>query len=131
MKQLSITLAAACTALSLSLSLSLCLPARAHGDAKPMHGGIVQTAADLQYELVPQPQGAALYVVDHGQPADATRLGGKLTVLNGTARSEAPLKPAGGNKLEATGITVGPGAKVVASVQGADGRTTSVRFTVR
>jgi hypothetical protein len=127
MKQLSLALAATCTALTLSLSL----PAGAHGDAKPMHGGIVQMAADLQYELVPQAQGAALYVVDHGQPADATRMSGKLTVLNGTAKSEAPLKPAGGNKLEATGITLGPGAKVVASVQGADGKATSVRFTVK
>lgn len=123
MKTFPIALATLCAALA--------LPAWAHGDAKPQHGGTVQMAADIQYELVPQPQGAALYVVDHGQPADATRLSGKLTVLNGTTRSEAALKPVGGNKLEATGITVGPGAKVVASLQGADGKTTSVRFSVK
>jgi hypothetical protein len=36
---------------------------------------------------------------------------GKLTVLNGTQKSEAELKPAGGSKLEAAGIKVLPGAK--------------------
>ena len=49
----------------------------AHGDAKPLHGGIVQVASDLQFELVPQANGAALYIVDHGKPADASKMSGK------------------------------------------------------
>lgn len=110
---------------------ALSLGALAHGDAKPMHGGTVQVASDVAYELVPQANGAAIYVVNHGQPADATRMSGKLTVLTGTQKSEGPLKPAGGNKLEASDVAIGSGSKVVASIKGADGKTTSVRFSVK
>lgn len=123
MKTFSMVLGAALTVLSLG--------AAAHGDAKPMHGGIVQVASDIQYELVPQPNGAALYVVDHGKPADASKMSGKLTVLNGTQKSEAALKPVGANKLEAGGVTLASGAKVVATIQRGDGTTASVRFSVK
>ena len=123
MKVIAMVLGAALTVLSLG--------AAAHGDAKPMHGGTVQVASDIQYELVPQAQGAALYVVDHGKPADASKMGGKLTVLNGAQKSEAALKPVGGNKLEASGVTVASGAKVVATVLRGDGTTASVRFSVK
>lgn len=123
MKKFPMVLAAALMALSLG--------AHAHGDAKPMHGGFVQVASDIQYELVPGAGNVALYVVDHGKPADATKMSGKLTVLTGTQKSEAELKPAGGNKLEASNVTVGSGSKVVASIKGADGKTTSVRFSVK
>jgi hypothetical protein len=88
--------------------------AMAHGTAKPQHGGIVQSASDLSFELVPQANGAAIYVIDHDDPADVSKMGGKLTVLNGAEKSEADIKPAGGNKLEATGIKVAKGSKVVA-----------------
>ena len=123
MKKLAIALSAAMAALSFN--------ALAHGDAKPMYGGIVQMASDVQYELVPQASGAVLYIVDHGKPADASKMSGKLTVLNGTQKSEAELKPAGGSKLEATGIKVLPGTKVVASVKSAEGQTATVRFSVK
>lgn len=123
MKTMATLLGAALTALALG--------AAAHGDARPLHGGIVQVAADIHYELVPLATGAALYVVDHGQPADATRMSGKLTVLNGTRKSEAEMKAAGGNKLEAGGVSVASGAKVVASIRREDGTTVSVRFTVK
>ena len=107
--------------------------AAAHGESQPMHGGIVQTAADLQFELVAQAAGgAALYVVDHGKPADASKMSGKLTVLNGKDKSEAELKPAGANKLEAADVKLGPGAKVVASVRGATpGKAVTVRFSLK
>lgn len=106
-------------------------PALAHGDAKPLYGGIVQVVSDMQYELVPQPDGALLYVVDHGEPADATRMSGKLTVLNGTRKSEAELKPAGGNKLQARDIQLGSGARVVASLRTPQGKAVTVRFAVK
>lgn len=123
MKKFAIVLAA--------LAAGLSVNAFAHGDAKAMHGGIVQVASDIQYELVPQPTGAALYVVDHGKPADTSKMGGTLTVLNGTQKSQAELKPAGGNKLEAVQVTVATGSKVVASVKGADGKAATVRFAVK
>ncbi len=123
MKSLIVALAAA--------SLGAVSPlALAHGDTKPMHGGIVQVVADMHYELVPLKDGAALFVIDHGKPVDATKMSGKLTVLNGTRKSEAELRPAGGNKLEAGSVTLAPGAKVVASLRAADGKAKTVRFTV-
>jgi hypothetical protein len=110
---------------------ALAFEAAAHGEAKPMHGGIVQVAQDLQFELVPQAAGAALYVVDHGKPADASKMSGKLTVLNGTQKTEGVLKPAGGNRLDAADVRLAPGAKVVASIQGATAKPVTVRFTVK
>jgi len=123
MKRFPMVLGAALAALSLS--------AWAHGDAKPTHGGTVQVASDVAYELVPQPNGAAIYVVDHDKPADAVAMSGKLTVLTGGQKAEAELRPAGGNKLEASNVRVGSGSKVVASIKGADGKTTNVRFSVK
>lgn len=125
MNKLLIAIATTLSALSLSLD------AGAHGEAKPLHGGIVQVADDVHYELVPQGADVSLYVVDHGKPADATGMSGKLTVLQGTSKSQGDLKPAGGNRLLARGVTVAAGAKVVASVKGADGKATTVRFVVK
>ena len=49
------------------------------------------------------PDGAAIYVEDHGKPMAPTGMSGKLTVLNGTEKSEADLAAAG-DKLEAKGV---------------------------
>lgn len=106
------------------------LPALAHGDAKPMYGGAVQLVADLQFELVPQAGGAVLYVVDHGKPADASAMTGRLVVLNGTRKSEAVLKPVGGNKLEAAGVVVEKGSKAVATVNRPGTAPLTVRFAM-
>jgi hypothetical protein len=102
----------------------------AHGSAAPQHGGVVQTAADLSMELVATPGGALIYLVDHDSPFDASGISGKITVLNGTEKSEADLQPAGGNKLEAKGVKLGKGARVVAVLTIAK-RPVTVRFTVR
>ena len=105
-------------------------PAHAHGEAKPKHGGVVQSAGDLSFELVPLADGAAIYIEDHGQPLAPTGAGGKLTVLNGAEKSQAELKPAG-DKLEARGIKLASAAKVVASVTTAQKKTITVRFTIK
>lgn len=123
MKVFAIALAAAVAAASFGAS--------AHGDAKSLHGGIVQVVSDLQFELVPQPDGAAIYIVDHGKPADTTGMAGKLTVLNGTEKTEAELRPAGANKLQAVNVKVAPGSKVVARVGGSEGKALTVRFSVK
>jgi hypothetical protein len=123
MNKLLIALTAALAAASFN--------AHAHGDAKPMHGGVVQEASDLQFELVADGTGAALYVVDHGKPADTAKMSGKLTVLNGKEKSEAELKPAGSNKLQAADVKLAPGAKAVARVSGAAGKVITVRFTLK
>lgn len=106
-------------------------PARAHGGEKPRHGGVVAAAGDLSFELASEPTGAALYVSDHGKPADAAKMGGKLTVLNGAQKSEGELKPAGSNKLVVTGVKLEKGAKAVAAVALDGGKTVTARFTVK
>lgn len=106
-------------------------PAMAHGSAKARHGGIVQMASDLEFELVTAADGAILYVVDHDQPLASKGVTGKLTVLQGSNKSEALLKEDGDNKLRAQGFKLAKGDKVVAVLNNLKGKTTTVRFTVR
>src|SRR5687767_7375005 len=99
----------------------------AHGE-KPKHGGIVQVASDLSFELVSRGDVATIYVEDHGKAFSTAGMMGKLTVLNGTEKSEVELKPAGDNKLEAQGVKLAKGAKAVASVTTPKKKTINVRF---
>ncbi len=118
-------------ALSTALLVALSPKALAHGEVRPLHGGTVQVVADIHYELVPQARGATLHVLDHGQPVDVSRMRGKLTVLNGTQKTEAPLTPAGAHRLEAAGVRLAAGAKAVASLQDGEGKAVTVRFSVK
>ena len=102
----------------------------AHGSAKARHGGVVANASDLGFELVGTPTGAALYIEDHGKPMAPTGMSGKLTVLNGAEKSEADLTVAG-DKLEAKGVKLAPGAKVVAAITTPAKKAITVRFTVK
>ena len=104
--------------------------AMAHGGAQAKHGGVVATASDLGFELVGTPDGAAIYVEDHGKPMAPSGLKGKLTVLNGAEKSEAELVVAG-NRLEAKGVKLAPGAKVVAALVTPAAKAITVRFTVK
>jgi hypothetical protein len=105
--------------------------AMAHGVDKAQHGGVVQAAGDLSFELVAEGEGAALYVVDHGKAADTSKFGGKLTVLNGTEKTEVELKPVAANKLVAAPVKLSKGAKAVATVSTAGGKTITVRFSIK
>ncbi|MCV2353002.1 hypothetical protein LNV09_02375 [Paucibacter sp. B2R-40] len=118
-------------ALVLGLSALTLNTANAHGAAKPQHGGVVQTANDVSFELVLLADGALIYLVDHDEPMPSVGIIGKLTVLNGTAKSEAELKAAGDNKLEARGIKIASGAKVVATLNNVEGKTVTVRFAIK
>jgi len=118
----------ALSSLLLAAHLLAPLAARAHGAAEPRHGGVVQTAADLSFELVGTPAGAALYVLDHDAAYDASKLAGRITVLNGARKSEAALRFVAGNRLEAAGVAFGPGAKAVVLVNGAGPTPLSMRF---
>lgn len=104
--------------------------ALAHGGGTPKHGGVVQTASDLSFELVGTASGAVIYVEDHGKPMAPTGLKGKLTVLNGAEKSEVDLVPAG-DRLEAKGIKLASGAKAVATLTTPAAKAVTVRFTVK
>lgn len=117
-------------AVVLGLSVLSFNAAMAHGGAKPKHGGVVATASDLGFELVSTPAGAAIFIEDHGKPMAPTGMSGKLTVLNGAEKSEAELTVAG-DKLEAKGVKLASGAKVVAALTTPAKKAITVRFTVK
>ena len=56
------------TALVIAASTMFGQAALAHGGAKPQHGGVVQVANDIGFELVAEADGATLYLQDHGMP---------------------------------------------------------------
>ena len=118
------------TAIALGASLLSAGAVLAHSQ-KPKHGGVVQAASDLSFELVARGDAATIYVEDHAKPFATAGMSGKLTVLNGTQTSEAKLEPAGDNRLEARGVALAKGAKAVAIVTTPKKKTISVRFSVR
>jgi hypothetical protein len=118
------------TVVVLGLSALAFNTAFAHGGAKAKHGGVVAVASDLGFELVGTASGAAIYVEDHGKPMVPTGMTGKLTVLNGAEKSEAELAVAG-DKLEAKGVKLAAGSKVVAALTTPDKKAITVRFTVK
>lgn len=118
------------TVVVLGLSALSFNAALAHGGAKAKHGGVVATASDLGFELVGTPAGVAIYVEDHGKPMAPAGMSGKLTVLHGAEKSEAELAVAG-DRLEAKGVKLAPGAKVVAALTTPAKKAITVRFTVK
>lgn len=101
-------------------------------DAKPKHGGIVQSANDLSFELVAKGDNATIHVEDHGKPFSTTGATGKLTVLNKGQKAETALQPGANGTLEAKGVSnLTAGAKAVATINLANKETFSVRFSMK
>ena len=121
------TLSAIVTALLLASPLL----AGAHSGGPAKHGGTVSEASDLAFELVAAPEGATLYIEDHGKPLSTAGMSGKLTVLTGGEKSEAELRPAGDNRLEAKGVRIAKGSKSVASLTVPGRKPVTVRFSHR
>jgi hypothetical protein len=103
----------------------------AHGDDKARHGGQVQMAGEVKFELVSKGDTAELYLDDHGTTMPTSKLTGKLTVLSGSSKSEAKLEPAAGDKLVARGVKLAKGDKVIALVTMEDKSTSSARFVIK
>jgi hypothetical protein len=99
-------------------------------DHKPMHGGVLTTVKDIDYELVANPTTLRLYVRDHGKPVDVSKALAKLTLLTGAEKQEVDLKP-NEDKLEATGsFKVGAGTKVIAVIS-IGGKQSTARFVLK
>ncbi len=119
------------TMMAMTLTVALSGNAVAHGE-KPKHGGVMQTASDLNFELVSKGGNATIYVEDHGKQLSTAGMTGKLTVLNGTEKTEVPLEPAGENMMVTKRqAKLAKGAKAIASMTFADKKTINVRFSVR
>ena len=58
-------------------------------------------------------------------------MAGKLTVLVGKDTSEAELRPAGENRLEAKGVKSGSGARLVATIRRDAANRVTVRFVMK
>jgi hypothetical protein len=86
--------------------------AQAHGGTQPEHGGVVQLVGDMSFELVTRPEGVELYVEDDGDEVTSADLAAKLTIVSAGTKSDVTLTPAAGNKFEAKGVNIAPGAKV-------------------
>ena len=116
---------------AVAASMILSGHALAHG-AKPKHGGIVQSANDLAFELVAKDGAATIYVDDHGKELAMAGASGTLTVLKGAQKTELPLVAGAGNTLVTKGDPkLAAGSKAVAAITFANKKTVSVRFSVK
>ena len=99
-------------------------------DHKPMHGGVLTTVKDIDYELIANPTTLRLYVRDHGKAVDVSKASAKLTLLTGAEKQEIDLKP-NGYGLEAAGtFKVGAGTKIIAVIS-VKGRQSTARFVLK
>ncbi|MGA0572770.1 hypothetical protein ACO2Q9_18800 [Variovorax sp. VNK109] len=107
-------------------------PVFAHGDSHAAkHGGIVVETKTLDFEVVAKPEAVVVYVSDHGKDVALAGAKGKVTLLNGTEKSEADLVVAG-DRLEARGpFKVAKGTKGIASVTLAGKAAATARFEVK
>jgi hypothetical protein len=110
---------------------ALALPVVAAEDHAPKFGGVVVETKAGDLELVAKPELIVIHVSDHGKPMKLSSASGKVTVFNGSDKTEAPLALVG-DKLEAKGnFKVGAGTKVLAEVVLNGQPAVSARFTLK
>lgn len=88
------------------------VPAYAHGDDKPRHGGQVVEVGETVFELVRAPAGVSLYIMEDGDEVPSASMTGKLVVTTGAKKSEIPLVAATGNQFVAKGARIPNGSRV-------------------
>ena len=124
----SLTLAA--TSIFLAL-LAFGCPAMASGDHAARHGGIFVETRALDFEIVAKPDTIQVYLADHGKPVKLDGAKGKVTLLNGTEKTEVELAVAG-DRLEAKGaFRVQKSTRGIASVTLAGKPGAVARFEVK
>ena len=122
-KFIQVVALAACVALSGN--------ALAHG-AKAKHGGVMQSAGDLAFELVAKDGKTVIYVDDHGKEMATSGASGTLTVLKGAQKTRLPLEAGANNTLVVKGdAKLAPGSKAVAAITFANKQAVSVRFSIK
>ncbi|MBC5767467.1 hypothetical protein [Ramlibacter albus] len=100
-------------------------------DHTPKHGGIWVETKALDFEIVAKPELIQVYVGDHGKPVKLDGAKGKVTLLNGSEKSEVELAPTV-DKLEAKGsFKVAKGTKGIVSVTLAGKPAATARFEVK
>jgi hypothetical protein len=102
-----------------TLLISFITPAQAGAghELKPMHGGVIVEAKDVDVELVAKADSLSLYLTDHGKPIPLDGGTAKLTILIGSEKKDYELLPNGG-KLEVKGnFAIPKGAKAIAVIK--------------
>ena len=114
----------------LALSSAAAMAAGGHGHDPKFGGVVVETkAGDL--EIVAKPDAIVIYVSDHGKPMKLDGAKAKVTLLNGTEKSEVDLVPMG-DKLEAKGaFKVAKGTKGIAVVTLTAKPPATARFKIK
>ena len=117
---------AALTLLSLAAA-----PVMASGDHTPKNGGVMVETKAGDFEIVAKPDSLQIFFMDHGKPVKFEGAKAKITLLNGTEKSEADLLPAG-NRMEAKGnFKVAKGTKGIAVLTLAGKPPATARFQVK
>lgn len=105
---------------ALFMSAGAASAADQHGhahDHKPLYGGVVAEAKDLNFELVAKADSLTLYVVDHGKPVATEGGRATATVYAGNQKTIVPLEPVAENKFVAKGnFKSGVGVRVAVVV---------------
>ena len=120
-------------ALLASLLAFSAAPALASGshDHSPKFGGVVVETKAGDVEIVAKPDRIQIYITDHGKAMKLDGARAKVTLLNGTEKSEAELVLAG-DKLEAKGaFKVAKGTKGIAVVTLAGKPPFTARFDIK
>jgi hypothetical protein len=100
-------------------------------DHTAKHGGIFVETKALDFEVVVKPDVIQVYVQDHGKPVKLEGAKGKVTLLNGSEKSEVNLVSAG-DKMEAKGaFKIAKGTKGIASVILVGKSAATARFEVK
>lgn len=119
--------------LAVAAGMALAGAAHASGDHghEPRRGGIVIETRSLDLEVVAKPDLIQIYAEDHGKVVDLAGAKAKVTLLNGTEKSEVELVPVG-DRLEAKGsFKIAKGTKGIATVSVPKRVSATGRFEVK
>ena len=103
----------------------------AHGSMKPQHGGLVQMSGETMVELVASPKGVDIFISEEDEPLPASAYTATLTQTASGQKTQAALKPAGGNKLSAPGFIAAKGTKIVVALTDPSGAKIFTTFQTR
>ena len=100
-------------------------------DLTPKHGGVVVETKVGDIEIVAKPTSIQIFIADHGKAVKLDGAKAKVTLLNGTEKSEVDLVAVGG-KLEVKGaFVIAKGTKGIAIVTLAGKPATTARFAIK
>ncbi|MDP2818904.1 MAG: hypothetical protein Q8O29_11655 [Polaromonas sp.] len=117
-------------AAALAVSGASVMAAGGHGH-DPKFGGVVVESQAGDLEIVAKPDTLQIYISDHGKPMKLDGAKARVTLLNGTEKTEAELLPTG-DRLEAKGVfKVAKGTKGIAVVTLAGKPAATARFQIK